>query len=334
MKRVIAAVAIVAAAGLVGQAQAPKRTAPAGQPAAAPPRIEVKDVDVNAGVDRSAIWVADRVTYTVVLTCHRGVDILTDDLSRDKLKLEGLEMVGMDSNRDEREGGVTEYRYAYHLTSYKLEPPTQRIGEMRVRYYVRRPGQRAEDVAPAGDVVIPGAAVAVRSTLPDEAQTSVFRDMRSARPRQATFAALQPIGVALVIVSIVPAALWGAVLVGRARHRTVRRSARQVRHDEQASFEALQAVDLASEAGRRDAYDRVNSLVRAHLRDTAGVPVEGLTAAEVGPALASRGSRAPADVVTAVLTACEQARYGANGAGSAQACRDTIEQAQQVLAVR
>ena len=131
-----------------------------------------------------------------------------------------------------------------------------------------------------------------------------------------------------------PAALWTAVLVGRARRRAVRRSARQVRHEEQATLETLQTIDLASEAGRREAYDRVNTLVRAHLRDACGVPVDGLTSAEVGPALSARGGRAPVETVTSVLAACEQARYGGNGLGSPQACRDTIEQAQQVLAVR
>ena len=309
----------------IGHAQTPR---PAIESAAA------KDVDVEAALDRSAMWVADRVTYTVLLTCRRDVDILADDLTRDKLRLDGLELVAIDSGREDRGGGVTAYRYSFRLTTYKVDQPVQRIGEMRVRYYVKRPGQRIEDAAPAGEVVVPGATVAVRSTLPDEAQTAVFRDARSPRSRAPLLAALQPIGVGLVIVSIVPAALWVGVLVGRARTRTVRRSARQVRHEEQETLESLHAMDLGSEAGRRDAYDRVNALVRAHLRDACGVPVDGLTPAEVGPALSARNTRAPVDVVTSVLAACEQARYGSNGGGSAQACRDTIEQAQQVLASR
>jgi hypothetical protein len=293
-----------------------------------------KDVEVSASFDRSAMWVADRVTYTVTVTCRRGFDILTDDLSRDKVRLEGLELVGLDSSREDRGEGMTTYRYAYRLTSYKIDQPLQKFGEMRVRYYTKRPGQRVEDVAPAGDVLVPGASVAVRSTLPDEAQTSVFRDARPAQQRSALFAALQPVGIGLVIVSIVPAGLLVAVVVARARTRTTRRSARQVRHEEQTTLEALQAVDLGTEAGRREAYDRVNTLVRTHLRDAVGVPVDGLTAAEVGPVLTARGARAPVELVKSVLSACEQARYGSNGAGSAQACRETIEQAEQVLAVR
>jgi hypothetical protein len=314
----------------------------AAKPVASPPqtaRMEIeneagKDVTVEAALDRSAIWVADRLTYTVTLTCRRGVDIVTDDLARDKVRLDGLELVGIDSAREDRGGGVTVYRYTYHLTSYKVDQPTQKFGELPVRYYVKRPGQRVEDAAPAGEVQVPAAVVAVRSTLPDEAQTAVFRDNRPARVRAATFAALEPVGIGLVIVSIVPAALWAAVLVGNARRRTVRRSVREVRHQEEASLDELQTIDLASDAGRRDAYDRVNTLVRAHLRDIVGVSVDGLTAAEVGPALSQRAARTPADVVTTVLTACETARYAANGVGSAEACRETIAQAQQVLAAR
>ena len=289
------------------------------------------DVEVRASVDRSAVWVADRFTYNVELTCRRGVDILPDDLSRDKLKLDGPEILGVDSIREDRGNGVTKYRYSYRLTTYKVDQPTQRIGGLSVRYYVKRPGQRVEDATPAGDVQVPGAVVAVRSMLPDEAHTATFRDTLPPRPRTPLFAMLQPVGLGLVIVSIVPAALWATVLVNRARQRSARRSARQVRHEERESIEALESMDLSTEAGRLEAYDRVNTLVRSHLRDACGVPVDGLAASEVPPVLARRTTRVPADLVGEVLAACERARYSGNGLGSPQDCRDTIAQAQQVL---
>ena len=55
----------------------------------------------TATVDRPAMWVGDRITYTVTVTCPRGVDIVIDDLGRDKLKLTGLDVVGADSSRHE-----------------------------------------------------------------------------------------------------------------------------------------------------------------------------------------------------------------------------------------
>src|SRR5207248_3232629 len=134
--------------------------------------------------------------------------------------------------------GVTVYRYAYHLTTYRLDPPTQKIGDLNVRYYIKRPGQRVEDATPAGEVTVPGASIAVRSLLPDAQDTATFRDVRAPAPRRARFAMMMPIGTGLVVVSIVPVVLWAGVLVTRARSRRVHRSARQVRHDERASIEA------------------------------------------------------------------------------------------------
>ena len=297
-------------------------------------QAQTKDCEAQTSLDRAAVWVADRFTYTVQITCRRGVDILADDLGRDKLRLEGPEVVGVDVAREDRGDGVTAYRFAYHMTTYRLEPAVQKIGDTSVRYYVKRAGQRLEDSAPAGEAPVRGASIAVRSLLPDARDTATFRDVRPPKPRRAAFAMLQPVGLGLVIVSIVPAALWAAVLFGRARTRRAHRSVRQVRHDERVTLEVLRSIDVATEAGRRDAYDRVSALVRQHLREACGVPADGLTAAEVGPALsARRGKDAPVDLVTSLLAACERARYGGDGhVGSADACRVAIEQAEQVIA--
>jgi len=49
-----------------------------------------------ADIFRAKIVDSSPTTYTIEITCQRGVDVLADDLSRDKLKLDGLEMVGGD----------------------------------------------------------------------------------------------------------------------------------------------------------------------------------------------------------------------------------------------
>jgi hypothetical protein len=69
------------------------------------------------------------------------------------------------------------------------------------------------------------------------------------------------------------------------------------------------------------------------LRDARGIPADGLTAAEIAPALSARDRNAPVDLVTSVLAACERARYAGPAAlGSADACRTAIEQGEQVVA--
>ena len=136
------------------------------------------------------------------------------------------------------------------------------------------------------------------------------------------------------MVSIVPALFFAIALARKFRGR-VRRSPRQVRDVEMASLNSVRALDLTTIDGRREAYSRVNSLVRDHLRDICGVNAPNLTPAEIGPALSAQGGRMPADLVTSVLAACEQALYSpAEQLPSADNCRQTLKHAEEVLASR
>jgi hypothetical protein len=291
-----------------------------------------RDVDVRAVVDKTAVWVADRVTYTITIACGKGVDILADDLSKDKLRVEGLEILGSRSDRLSDRDDRTIYTFSYELTTYRVDVPELKVAPLTVRYYVRRPGQRLEDAAPAGEVQAPGAVVALRSALPDGQETYDIRDARNARPRRLRYAWLQPIGLGLVLIAIVPAAVGVIAAVRRARPREKPRSARQVQHDERASLDALKALDVSTPAGRLEAYSRLNALVRDHVRHVAGVDAAGLTPAEIGAALSRQNGRVPIELVAGVLEACDQARYAPPDAlPSADACRRAIEQCEQVV---
>ena len=294
------------------------------------------DVRVKASVDRTAMFVGDRATYTIELTCKRGVEVLPDDLSGDKLKLEGLELVATENSRQSGRDGATISQFRYVVTTYRVDAPRLAIGPVTVRYATTRPGQRLEEAAPAGEVQVPPASIAFRSALPDEADVLDIRRDRAAAPRPAVFAMLQPVGVGLVIVSIVPALLALAAVVRRRRahlERSPRRSVRSLRHEERASLDAVRAMDFSSIDGRRDALTALDALVRAHVRDVCGIPGPSLTPAEIASALSSHGTRVPVDLVTTVLTTCERARYApAHGSPSADVCREAIEQVEQVIA--
>jgi hypothetical protein len=293
------------------------------------------DVSVRTFLDRTAVFVADPVVYTIEITCAPGVDVLDDDLSRDKLKVEGLEVTGTETARDAGAGDATVRRFRYHLTTYRVDQRAFRIGEMSVRYYRKRPGQGVEGAAPAGEAPVPGVIVAFRSALPDDQETYALRDRRAGAVRPRLSSAAQPIGVGLVVASIVPALLWTIARVRERRPRTERRSIRQVQQDERTSLESVRAIDLGPADLRRDAYTKINALVRDHLRDVCGIPGPSLAPGEVGPALSPRAARIPVETVTALLAECEMARYGpAESMPSADACRAAIDQAAQVLAAR
>jgi len=291
------------------------------------------DVTAHASVDRPAVFVGDRVIYTIELTCKRGVDIVADDVSRDKLRLDGLDVI--DSRVDRRtvaRDQSTIYRVDYVLTTYRIDQPTLKIAPFGVRYAIRRAGQRPEDASPAGEVQVPGATIAFRSLLPDEEEPSTIRSDVLPHARRARFAALGAIGLGLVIVSVVPALLAVVAVARRARRPRLRRSARAVRHAERISLETLRQLEVETVEGRRAALTALEGLVRDHLRDVCGVPAAGLTPADVPASLTGSRTSVSADLVASVLATCELARYApVDAMPSADACREAIEQVGQEI---
>jgi len=75
---------------------------------------------VSSSVDRTAIWIADRVTYSVDIVCAPGVDVLLDDVSKEKLRLTGLEIVSTDATATTDAEGRTSHHLRYVLTTYKV----------------------------------------------------------------------------------------------------------------------------------------------------------------------------------------------------------------------
>jgi hypothetical protein len=291
---------------------------------------------VTASVDRPAIWIADRLLYTVEIVCPRGYDILTGDLARDRLKLTGLEIVSSDTIR--REGDVTRYRFEYVLTTYRVDVATPAIGAFPVRYYLTRAGQRPEEAAPAGSVTVPPLAVAFRSLLPDDQAIYDVRDAQPVPPPQLPYRLLAPAGVALMLVSIVPAALLvsGFARGWRQRRRAAApRSSRQTRRAARAALDELRAIDAGDVSARRGGFARLDALLRQHLTDVCGVPAAGMTPEELEAALRPCAGRVPIPLAASVLGACELARY-ANPElqPPADAFRDAVSQVEQILSGR
>jgi uncharacterized protein DUF4381 len=290
-------------------------------------------VRASSSVDRTAIWIADRVTYSIDLDCAPNVDILPDDLSKEKLRVNGLEIVSTDASATTDDAGRTTHHLRYVLTTYKVDTAAPSIEPLTVRYYARKPGQRLQDSAPAGEVRVLGAVLAFRSTLPDSQSTYALRDSRAPDARSWVLANARQLGLAAVVLSLVPAAL---VIVGAVRRRTratsVHRSKRRARADHRAALERLRSLDVATEEDRRRAYDEISTAVREHVAAHAHVPATALTAEELNSALESAGGRVPRESVTSLLAACDAARYAPPQAmPSAEQCRDAVTAAEQLL---
>lgn len=265
------------------------------------------DVEASATVDRTALWPGDRVWYTLDIRCVPGVDLLPDDLSPDRLVLTGLERLSSSQERTTREDGGTSYRVRHQLTAYEIGAPL-RVEEQSFRYLARRPGQRVEDGAPAGEVRVPALTLALRGAVPDDLAEARLRDDAAPAPLPPFLKWGRLAGLALVLACALPLlALGGSALRRSWRARGAGRP-RAAGRDLRPALTQLQAVDADSPAARRAAYDRLDALLRQRLAEISGIDARALTAAEIAQRVESRRDGLPPGLGD-VLDECESARY-------------------------
>lgn len=295
-------------------------------------RPERHDVRVRSWVSQTAVWVGDPVEFVAEFVCPPHVDVIADDVARDKLKVEGLEIVGVSDERHAAADGATTRRFRYRLSTYETGSPALRIAAWPVRYYLQRPGERAEDVTPSGEVQVPGATIARRSTLPDEIPGLDLRTAGTLAEMPMVLRLARPLGAGLIVLAAVPLTIWIAALIVRRRVRVKRPGARTARAHARSALEEIRAIDTQSDAGRREAYGRLERAVRQHLADTRGIPAHALSAAELAARLQAAGSP-QADAAAELVAECERARYGPlDRLPPAERFDATLETAERMLA--
>lgn len=264
---------------------------------------------VRTWVSRTAVWVGDRVTYVVEFQADPNVEILMEDLAPDQLTVNGLDIVDVATEQDASVPGRVTHRIRYSLVTYRIDAPAIGIAATQVRYSLRRPGQRTEDAVPAGEVLVPALGLALRSTIPASGAAVAIRDARPLQPLPRLARLAQPVGVALLVLSVVPVALWAAGLVRRARLARPRRRARRSPRQRRAAFEEIRALEVSSRADQRDAYARLDVWIREQLQHATGIAAAALTPSEICTAVRHPPKSLRVEDLERLLIECERAKY-------------------------
>ena len=286
-------------------------------------------VTAQARVDRTALWVGDRVHYVVEVRCRPGVDIVAADLAADRLPLIGLEVVSSEVDRQVDEHGVR-YRANHVLTTYSFDA-SPAIGPLALRY---RPLQAGAPDAPPAEVSVPGVSLALRSTLPEELAQARLRDEGVIRPLPLVVRLAGPVGLGLLALSALPILSRAAVAIRRAVTRLRSRAPKAAGEDLSQELSALRAIDSRSETERRRAYARLDALLRRRTTEILGIDAFALTAAELARSGHVSG-RPILEGFDEVLEDCEIARFGREASlpGAARFA-DGLEAAGQLLQAR
>jgi len=307
------------------------------QPVPAPDNAEKEPapIVVNTTVDRTAVWIGDPVVYTIEITCPPGSDVLAADISRERLKLRGLEVASAIQQREEKSDGTIVYLARFRLVSFVTDGSSVGIEPQPVRYYVHTAGQPPETLVPADEVQLPARRIAVRSTLPG-GDVEWIRDARAIGTLPSFVGYLRAIGVTVVALTLVPVVVG---LSGIARGwKPRRRTGRSRRHALQLHQEALEQVrglDASTDADvRRDVFGRLNTIIRDRLTDL-GIPARNLTPDEIEVSIAGRYKELAAGDIAEILRGCERAAYGrADELPGPEAVSAALGQAERLLTAR
>ena len=289
-------------------------------------------VIVRTSVSKTAVWVGDRMTYTIELQCAPQVEILADDLATERLRVAGLEILGVETQRDASVPDQVTHRWRYNLVTYATDIPTLKIQEIPVRYYVRRPGQRTEDAVPSGEVKVPPLVVAVRSTLPDESGARIaIRDARPVEPLPLRLRLAQQVGLGLLLLAAAPVALWTIDIIQRLRKSRARSRGTMTRQQRRTALQHIRELDVNSEPQRRVAYAQLDAWIRENVQHATGVLAPALTPGEI-PIAAKHPPRAlRLKEIHDVLVECERAKYSPEPIASGQ-WESMLQEAEQLLA--
>jgi hypothetical protein len=150
----------------------------------------------------------------------------------------------------------------------------------------------------------------VRSTLPDDGSADGTRDRRASLPGPAWLGWIRPIGLGFIALGLAPVILWVGTRIRRPRVSTPRPSTRSLHALSKSLFDELQITDTSTADGRRRAYDRINTDVRAYVTQAEALPATALTPDELRTRLAS-SKRVDIPTVCDILAECDLARYAA-----------------------
>lgn len=266
-------------------------------------------VTVRSSVDRTAAWVGEPVTYALEVACSPGYDIVENDLARDHLPLEGLDVRSASTTREARDDGVVVYRARFQLASYTPDAERLRIGPTSIRYYRRDADGRINTQLPAGTLAVPEEAVALRSAVPEWGDL-VLRVAKTPTLLPWSARVIYPLGVALMVLSLGTVALGLTGTIGRRRKSTrAQAPTRRPSTDYRVALDEIRQLDTANPQALAHAFGRLDHLLREFLAET-HVHARSLTPDEIDSALSAGGDGTSPRAVAQVLRDCERVRYG------------------------
>ena len=260
--------------------------------------------------NRTALWVGDRLEYTVRVEHSPGVEFILDHLKKEEMNLQPFELLEVRSSTAQLPRGRRLLEVRLLLTIYDTSHPEATVPSFNLFYFPR--GQaRGKEESPAEILTVPPLAVGIRSTLTGPGES--IRDYKDALPvRVAGWMAPLILGlcglailagyVAWLAVVQVRSGFWKKKLAERARKKSFGESLEEIREAPAESPQELESF-----------YQKASEILRGMAAEKLGNGA-GLAPQEMEAELRKAGAgERHAALLGALLDQCDHIRYAPDG---------------------
>jgi hypothetical protein len=318
----------------------PAPRAQTGTPAGAPPAGAAAEVvpppegmSFTTNLDHTAVWVGDQFHYTIIVDHTPMYEFVLDTLTKETVNMDPFQVVDVTKDTVPLKNGDQRLYLDIVLTTFSTGKEMEQIPQMTLFYFKREAGVLRADEAAAESLTVPGPVIALRSTLPPNANdirdpmtVSLWPQSRWVLAGAGTFSLI------LLITGL------GWETVGFVRRRKSQRGPdrRKAMNEVRERWMSSVPGDFSNAEAAVRFYDQSYQDLKEYVGYYLETTTVGLTAEELDEEMqrlnADRNMR---DRVVKVLGTLETNRYSKNGAApSPDDARSTAQEIREIFAAR
>ena len=317
----------VRAAGL--QAGAARTPPPAAAEVVPPP----EGMSFTTHLDHTAVWVGDQFHYTIIVDHTPMFEFVLDTLTKETVNMDPFQVVDVTKETVSQKSGDQRLYLDIVLTTFATGKEMEQIPQMTLFYFKREAGVLRADEAAAESLTVPGPVLALRSTLPpnandirDPVTVSTWPQSRWLLAGAGTFS----------LILLITGLGWETVVFVRRRKSQRGPDRRKAMNEVRERWMSAVPGDFSNTETAVRFYDQSYQALKEYVGHYLETTTAGLTAEEVDQEMQRlNADREMRDRVVKVLGTLETNRYSKNGAApSPDEARSTAQEIREIFAAR
>jgi len=280
-------------------------------------------IAVSTHVDKTAVWVGDRLRYTVRVLHDPEIEFVLDNLTKENVNLKPFVVRDISVRQSTFGANKKIMEITFLVTAYETGQAELRIPSFPLYFFTRVPGvQRSQETA-AESIPVPLTKIGLRSTLTaDNVRPRESKDFWQFSSQRWMFSlALGLAGMAFLGVRAANR-FWAWSHKENPRRRRIPRRARH--RMLQDFIRKAQSNGTESAEEQVQFYKELSRFLREYLGELLETDAGSLTPDEIETFLKERGRDGLSAPVKTILERCEQVLYTQRGFESARNWREEV----------